>query len=105
MAAPRNAPPASTPSPFQTDRQCEVMVWLVAFMDERGRPPSVRELAAGLGLRSTRSAADHLHRLHRLGAIERTPRTARGISVADPDLWRRVPRRRYAPTEPARYAG
>ena len=65
----------------------------------------MRELAAGLGLRSTRSAADHLIRLARLGAIEKTPGAVRGISVADPDLWRAVPRARYAPTEPARYTG
>jgi len=81
------------------------MVWLVGFMDERGRPPSVRELASGLGMRSTRSAADHLGRLAALGAIEREPGEVRGISVADPDLWRRAPRSRYAPSAPARYTG
>jgi|GEM_PF-6536431 len=62
------------------------MVWIVAHMDAHGRPPSVRELAAGLGMRSTRSAVDHLIRLHALGAIQRTPNTARGISVPDPAL-------------------
>ena len=81
------------------------MVWLVAFMDERGRPPSVRELGAGLGMRSTRSVADHLIRLAALDAIERIPGVTRGISVVDPDLWRTTPRSRYAPTEPARYTG
>lgn len=81
------------------------MTWIVAYMDEHGRPPSVRELAAGLAMRSSRSAADHLNRLSRLGAIERTPGVSRGICVADPDLWREVPRSRYAPADPVRYTG
>ena len=81
------------------------MVWLVAFMDERARPPSVRELAAGLGFRSTRTAVVRLNRLACCGAIECRPGVARGITIADPDLWREVPRERYAPAEPARYAG
>jgi len=74
-------------------------------MDKRGRPPSVRELAAGMGFASTRSGIAHLHRLCGIGATTRTPVVAYGITVADPDLWRAVPRARYAPAEPARYAG
>lgn len=48
---------------------------------ERGRPPTVREIGAAVGIRSPGHTSYHLRHLEDLGYITREGRTSRGISV------------------------
>lgn len=62
-----------------TSRQKEVYDFLVDFWQTRGYPPSIREVAANFGFRSTRAVVDHLGALERKGWILRTRERSRAI--------------------------
>src|SRR6188768_2409204 len=62
-----------------TSRQREVYDFLVDFWQTRGYPPSIREVAANFGFRSTRAVVDHLGALERKGWIVRTRERSRAI--------------------------
>ena len=50
-------------------RQAAVLVFLRAFIRERGYPPTLREIGAAMGITSTHGVADHLASLKRKGYI------------------------------------
>jgi repressor LexA len=64
-----------------TDRQREVLGAIEYSIAKRGHPPTVRELANGLGLSSTNGVAQLLDVLERKGVIERDLGVARGLRV------------------------
>jgi repressor LexA len=64
-----------------TDRQREVLGAIEYSLSKRGYPPTVRELANGLGLSSTNGVAQMLDVLERKGVIERDLGVARGLRV------------------------
>ncbi|BDI28758.1 LexA repressor [Capsulimonas corticalis] len=69
-----------------TDRQQEVFNFIVAFVEEKGYPPTIREMQLGLNIGSLRGVTIHLDALHKKGFIERLsskngPRTSRGIRI------------------------
>jgi repressor LexA len=69
-----------------TDRQQEVLDYIVKYIEERGYPPTIRDMQEGLGIGSLRGVTIHLDALHKKGFIERIsakngPRTSRGIRV------------------------
>ncbi|MGO8670478.1 MAG: transcriptional repressor LexA [Capsulimonadaceae bacterium] len=69
-----------------TDRQQEVFNFIVAYIGDKGYPPTIREMQVGLGIGSLRGVTIHLDALHKKGFIERLsskngPRTSRGIRV------------------------
>lgn len=51
------------------------------FIQERGYPPTVRDIVRGLGISSTSVVDYHLKRLEQAGRIERDPRSSRGIRL------------------------
>jgi repressor LexA len=55
-------------------------------VDERGYPPSVREIGEGVGLTSPSSVAHQLASLERLGYLRRDPHRPRALMVAEPGL-------------------
>lgn len=57
---------ASDLSPRQTD----VCVAIARLTKDHGCPPTIRELSAELGLRSTNSTAQHIRALRKKGAVE-----------------------------------
>ena len=65
-----------------TDRQEEVLDYILRMLEERGYPPSVREICDAFGFSSTRGALRHLEALERKGFISRAP-GARAIQVRD----------------------
>lgn len=65
-----------------TPRQEEALEFVLATLERRGYPPSVRELCEALGLSSTRGALRHLEALERKGFISRAS-GARAIQVRD----------------------
>ena len=61
--------------------------FIKSHIRQHGVAPSVREVAAGIGIRSKSSAHRHVQKLHELGFLEQSPREARGILVS-PDKGR-----------------
>jgi repressor LexA len=69
-----------------TARQKEILEYLAAFTREAGYPPTVREICRATGLRSPRSASQHLQALQRKGYIQRARDKSRAIRfLHDPD--------------------
>lgn len=69
-----------------TDRQQEVFNFIVTYIEEKGYPPTIREMQEGLTIGSLRGVTIHLDALHKKGFIERLsskngPRTSRGIRI------------------------
>lgn len=56
---------------------------IIRHIDEKGFPPTTRELKVICKLSSTSVADYHLKNLSNLGLIRRTPGIARGIEVVD----------------------
>jgi repressor LexA len=63
-----------------TDRQAELLKFIVQQIREHNLPPSLSEMAEFLGAKSKRSAAKHLESLEDAGYIK-TSGKARGITV------------------------
>ena len=69
-----------------TDRQQEVFNFIVTYLEDKGYPPTIREMQMGLGIGSLRGVTIHLDALQKKGYIERLsardgPRTSRGIRI------------------------
>lgn len=64
-----------------TQRQLQVIDFIRNTIEEQGMPPTVAEIAAGLGLNSTNGVRGHLQALERKGAIELIPNASRGIRL------------------------
>ena len=64
-----------------TTTQVLVLEFIERWYDRRGRPPSVREITHGLGLKSSSSAQYHLRVLERRGVIARGQARGRGIRI------------------------
>jgi len=64
-----------------TPRQQEIFDYLLSHQQERGYPPTLREICSQFGMRSTRAASDHLKALERKGYIARNPEVSRGIEL------------------------
>lgn len=62
-----------------TSRQKEIFDYLISFTQELGYPPTVREICKATGLKSPRSASQHLQALERKGYIERGRDKSRAI--------------------------
>ncbi len=69
-----------------TERQQEVFNFIVAYLEEKGYPPTIREMQLGLSIGSLRGVTIHLDALQKKGYIDRLsakegPRTSRGIRI------------------------
>jgi repressor LexA len=76
-------------------RQREILDLILSTVQERGYPPSVREIGEAVGLNSPSSVHSHLSSLVKAGYLRRDPSKPRAIEVtapgrAQPDL-RRAP--------------
>ena len=67
-----------------TQRQRAILDVIRTSVDERGYPPSVREIGEGVGLTSPSSVAHQLTTLERLGYLRRDPNRPRALVVAEP---------------------
>ena len=79
MAAPRQ----------MTERQEQVLATIRTAVRERGYPPSIREIADAVGLKSSSSVHHQLEQLSKLGYLRRDPSRPRAIEVvidSDTDL-------------------
>jgi repressor LexA len=70
-----------TMSAALTARQREILNVISTSMQERGYPPSVREIGEAVGLNSPSTVHNHLATLQKLGFIRRDPTKPRAIEV------------------------
>ncbi len=71
-----------------TGRQRQVLDYLITRAQEKGYAPSVREIAAALGLRSPSTVHQHLTALEQKGHIHRNGERMRAVEVVDKTLLR-----------------
>lgn len=65
-----------------TGRDAEVLEAIIAFIDDKGYPPTVREIGEDLGMSSPSTVQAHLVSLVDAGYIERTtPHSPRALRV------------------------
>lgn len=71
-----------------TGRQRQILDYLIHKAREKGYAPSVREIAAALGLRSPSTVHQHLTALEQKGHIHRNGERMRAVEVVDKALLR-----------------
>ena len=69
--------------------QQSIYDFIVRFHEDRGYPPSVREICKGVGLSSTSTVHGHLSRLERKGYLQRDPSKPRALVIPDVQKRRR----------------
>ena len=62
-----------------TDRQLEVLQFIAREIEDRGYPPTIREIGEALDIRSTNGVNDHLKALERKGYLTRDPVKSRAL--------------------------
>ena len=67
--------------PRLTNRQAAILETIRRSIRERGFPPTIREIAAEHGIKSTSAVSDHLRVLERKGVIRCDVGVSRGIVV------------------------
>lgn len=68
-----------------TKRQQQIYDFIRAYQQEKGYPPSVREMAAAVGLSSPSTVHAHLSALEDHGLIKRDKTKPRALEVFEPD--------------------
>ncbi|HVY46024.1 MAG TPA: transcriptional repressor LexA [Minicystis sp.] len=66
-----------------TDRQQQVLSYIRQSIVERGYPPTLREIGAHMGIRSTNGVNDHLRALERKGYLTREDMKSRALRPRD----------------------
>ncbi|AOV08195.1 transcriptional repressor LexA [Sporosarcina ureilytica] len=66
-------------------RQEAIMDFIKSEVNQKGYPPSVREIGAAVGLASSSTVHGHLARLESKGYIRRDPTKPRAIEILDPE--------------------
>ena len=66
-----------------TDRQQQVLHYIRQSIHERGYPPTLREIGAHMGIRSTNGVNDHLRALERKGYLTREDMKSRALRPID----------------------
>lgn len=69
-----------------TERQNEAYEFIRSYLDQYRRPPTLKEIGDGLGIRSTNGVYKLLQTLEEKGWIEREKHRARGIRLTGVDL-------------------
>ena len=64
-----------------TARQAQVVHFIRDFLIENGYPPTLDEIADNLGVKTKKSAFDHLMVLHKKGYLTYTPHKKRAIKL------------------------
>ena len=63
--------------------QQKILDYIKSEIEDKGYPPSVREICAAVGLRSTSTVHAHLNHLEEQGLIRRDPTKPRALEVVD----------------------
>ena len=65
------------------ENQQKILDFIKSEIEDKGYPPSVREICAAVGLRSTSTVHAHLNHLEAQGLIRRDPTKPRALEVVD----------------------
>ncbi|KJZ86908.1 MULTISPECIES: transcriptional repressor LexA [Clostridium] len=65
------------------DKQSEIYKFLKNYTENKGYPPSVREICEAVSLKSTSTVHGHLKRLEKKGLIRRDPSKPRALEIAE----------------------
>ena len=65
------------------DKQSEIYEFLKNYTENKGYPPSVREICEAVSLKSTSTVHGHLKRLEKKGLIRRDPSKPRALEIAE----------------------
>ena len=71
-----------------TARQRLILEYITSTVEERGFPPTMREIGEAVGLASTSSVTHQLARLEKTGHLKRDVRNARSMEVLSPEYAR-----------------
>ena len=65
-------------------RQRALLDFIAAYQDQKGIPPTIREIGEALGIRSTNGVSDHIKALVKKGYLERVgdARASRGVKLS-----------------------
>lgn len=66
-----------------TKKKQRILDFIVDYANKNGVSPTYREIAAGLGLKSVASVAEHIDNLVALGAIKKGEDSSRMLEVVD----------------------
>jgi repressor LexA len=80
-----------TKSSRDQPRGDRILAFIEKAVNERGYPPSVREIAAAVGLASTSAVHHHLTRLAKEGRLSRQPTRSRALAIPGAKQLRAVP--------------
>ena len=64
-----------------SEKQRQILNFIADFTDEKGYPPSVRDIVRGCGISSTSVAQYHINVLRQRGYIRRDPDVSRSIAL------------------------
>lgn len=64
-----------------SEKQRQILTFIEEYAGQQGYPPSVREIAAAVGLRSPSTVHAHLKKLRELGYLERDGHKTRAITL------------------------
>jgi repressor LexA len=64
-----------------TDKQQNILEYISRAMEERGFPPSLREISSHFGIQSTQGVLRHLDALEKKGYLKRDAKTARSLQL------------------------
>lgn len=65
------------------DKQKEIYEFLKTYTENKGYPPSVREICEAVSLKSTSTVHGHLKRLEKKGLIKRDPTKPRALEIVE----------------------
>lgn len=65
------------------DKQKEIYEYLKTYTENKGYPPSVREICEAVSLKSTSTVHGHLKRLEKKGLIKRDPTKPRALEIVE----------------------
>lgn len=66
-----------------TKKQLQIYSYIKQAIEAKGYPPSIREIAKAVNLKSSSSVGFHLSKIEELGYIKRDPDRPRGIKIVD----------------------
>ena len=67
--------------PTNTDKQQEILAFIKKQLEEKGYPPTVREICEAVGLNSPSTVHGYLNRLEKNGYITKSQGSSRGIRL------------------------
>lgn len=65
------------------DKAAETLVYIRSYLSENGYPPSYREIASAIGVKSTRSVVRYLIQLKDEGKVDWSPSGHRTLHLMD----------------------